>query len=71
LGRRIKEKESRPETDKIKQLIGIELPEGDFDILKEEDKDPVSSKYESSKTEIKEPIDTFYKKRVQAWSILS
>ena len=58
----LKKKDSQPETDKIKQLIGIELPEGDFEILKEEDKDPVRSKYESSKTAIKELIHTFYEK---------
>jgi len=58
----LKKKDSQPETDKIKQLIGIELPEGEFEILKEEDKDQVRSKYESSKTEIKELINTFYEK---------
>ena len=58
----LKKKETQPETDKIKQLIGIELPEGDFEILKEEDKDQVRSKYESSKTEIKQLINTFYEK---------
>jgi len=55
----LKKKESRPETDEIKQLIGIELPEGDFEILKEEDKEQVKTKYESSKSEIKELIKTF------------
>jgi len=55
-------KESQPETDKIKQLIGIELPEGDFEILKEEDKEQVKSRYESSKSEIKELIKTFQEK---------
>lgn len=55
----LKKKESQPETDKIKQLIGIELPEGDFEILKEEDKEQVKTKYESSKSEIKELIKTF------------
>jgi hypothetical protein len=58
----LKKKESQPETDKIKQLIGIELPEGDFEILKEEDKHQVKVKYESSKSEIKELIKTFYQK---------
>ena len=54
----LKKKDSQPETDKIKQLIGIELPDGDFEILKEEDKKTVQSKYESSKTEINdEPRD--------------
>ena len=58
----LKKKESQPETDKIKQLIGIELPEGDFEILKEEDKELVKTKYESSKSEIKDLIKTFYQK---------
>ena len=55
----LKKKESDPETDKIKQLIGIELPAGDFEILKEEDKDKVNSQYEKSKLAIKELIETF------------
>ena len=58
----LKKKESRPETDKIKQLIGIELPENDFELLKEEDKEQVKIRYESSKTEIKELIKTFQEK---------
>ena len=58
----LKKKESQPETDKIKQLIGIELPEGDFEILREEDKEQVKSRYESSKSEIKELIKTFQEK---------
>ena len=58
----LKKKDSQPETDKIKQLIGIELPEGDFEILKEEDKDQLKAKYGSSKSEIKELIKTFYEK---------
>jgi len=58
----LKKKGSQPETDKIKQLIGIELPEGDFEILKEEDKEQVKAKYERSKSEIKELIKTFHEK---------
>jgi hypothetical protein len=58
----LKKKQSQPETDKIKQFIGIELPEGDFEILKEEDKEQVKSQYKSSKSEIKELIETFRKK---------
>jgi len=58
----LKKKDSQPETDRIKQLIGIELPEGDFEILKEEDKEKVKAKYESSKSEIKELIKIFYEK---------
>jgi hypothetical protein len=55
----LKKKESEPELDKIKHLIGIELPEGHFELLKEEDKEQVKIRYESSKKEIKELIETF------------
>ena len=58
----VKKKESQPETDKLKQLIGIELPEGDFEILKDEDKEKVRNKYEASKATIKELIETFQEK---------
>jgi len=58
----LKKKESQPETDKIRQLIGIDLPEGDFEILKEEDKEQVKNQYESSKSEIKGLIKTFQQK---------
>ena len=61
----LKKKESKPERDKINHLIGIELPKGDFEILKEEDKEPVKAKYETSKSEIKELIKTFYEKGYQ------
>ena len=53
MGRWVKEKRQ------LKQLIGIELPEGDFEILKDEDKQPVKDRYESSKKEITELIKTF------------
>jgi len=58
----LKKKESDPETEKIKQLIGIELPEGEYEILKEEDKEQVKTKYEASKLEIKDLIKTFEEK---------
>jgi hypothetical protein len=58
----LKKKASQGEIDKIKQIIGIELPEGDYEILKEEDKEQVKAKYESSKTEIEELIKTFREK---------
>jgi hypothetical protein len=61
----LKKKDSQPVTDKIKQLIGIELPKGDYEILKEEDKDEVKSKYETSKSEIKQLIETFREKGYQ------
>ena len=58
----LRKKEIDPEKDKIKQLLGIELPEGDFEILKEEDKEQVKGQYENSKLEIKELIKTFRQK---------
>jgi len=58
----LKKKDSQPDTDRINQLIGIELPEGDFEILKEKDKEKVKSKYETSKSEIKDLIKMFYEK---------
>ena len=61
----LKKKESQADTDKVKQLIGIELPKEDFQILKEQDKEPVRIKYESSKAEIQELIKTFYEKGYQ------
>jgi len=61
----LKQKESRKDIDKIKQLIGIELPEKDFEILKEQDKAVVKTKYEASKKDIRELIETFYEKGYQ------
>jgi hypothetical protein len=58
----LKKKDSQPELDKIKHLIGIELPEGDFELLKEEDKEQVKTQYESSKSQVKELIATFWEK---------
>jgi hypothetical protein len=55
----LKKKDSQPAIDKIKHLIGIELPEGDFKILKEEDKEPVKAQYNASKAQIQELIETF------------
>lgn len=58
----LKKKDSQPETDKIKQMVGIELPEADFEVLKEEDKQDVKNRYETSKSEIKQLISTFQEK---------
>jgi len=55
----LKKKDSEPHTETIKELIGIELPEGDFELLKEEDKEQVKSAYETSKAQIAELIETF------------
>ncbi len=58
----LRKKDSKPEMNKIKQLIGIELPETDFQLLKPEDKEQIQSRYESSKAEIKQLIDVFEQK---------
>ncbi|MDT8317484.1 MAG: hypothetical protein RQ824_05775, partial [bacterium] len=58
----IKKKGSEPYRDKINQLIGIELPEGDYELIKDEDKAQVRHSYESSKTQIQEMIKIFYAK---------
>jgi len=55
----LKKKDSQPAIDEIKHLIGIELPEGDYKILKEEDKEPVKAQYDASKAQIQELIETF------------
>jgi hypothetical protein len=58
----LRKKDSEPEMNKIKQLIGIELPETDFQLIKPEDKEKIQSQYETSKTEIKQLIDAFEQK---------
>jgi hypothetical protein len=61
----LKKKDSQPSIDKIKHLIGIELPEGNFELLKEADKEQVKAQYETSKTEIETLIKTFRDKGYQ------
>lgn len=58
----LKKKESQPQSDRLKHLIGIELPKTDFEMLKPEDKQKIESQYQSSKTEIVELIETFREK---------
>ena len=58
----LKKKDSQPAIDQIKHLIGIELPEGDFELLKEEDREPVKTQYDASKAQIQELIKTFREK---------
>jgi len=58
----LKKKQSQPEQDKIKRLVGIELPREDFELLKQSDKKAVQDRYETSKAEIKALIETFRKK---------
>ena len=61
----LKKKDSRPHTDKIRELIGIELPEGEYELLKEQDKEQVRAQCYSSKAEIQRLIQTFKDKRYQ------
>ena len=58
----LKKKDSQPQIDKLKHLIGIELPQTDYELLKEEDKHTVQKQYESSKTEIRDLINIFKEK---------
>ena len=58
----LKKKESQPETDKLKQLIGIELPKEDIDLIDIKDMDDLIDRYEGSKEEFKRLIETFYDK---------
>lgn len=55
----VKIKDSQPQIDKLKHLIGIELPQDDYELLDDKDKEAVEEKYRSSKTEIAELIDVF------------
>jgi hypothetical protein len=58
----VKKKQSQPQIDKIKHLVGIELPAGDFELLQEADKQEVRNKYTASKEELEELIKTFQEK---------
>lgn len=58
----LKKKDSQPAIDQVQHLIGIELPEADFEILKEKDKEPVKTRYQASKAEIQALIETFREK---------
>ncbi len=55
----LKKKDSQEHIDKIKGLIGIELPDSEYELLKKHDKEQVETKYESSKAEVAELIQTF------------
>ena len=61
----IKKKDSQHQIDRLKHLVGIELPQTDFELLKEEDKEQVYQRYESSKAEIAELIEVFRTKGYQ------
>ena len=58
----LKKKASQPHTDKLKHLIGIELPQTDYELLLDKDKQSVEAKYQSSKDEIIQLVNTFRQK---------
>jgi hypothetical protein len=58
----MKKKQSQPQVDKVKQLVGRELPADDFELLKEVDKEAVRNKYTASKEGLEELIGTFREK---------
>jgi len=58
----LKKKDSQPQINNLKHLIGIELPQTDYELIKEQDRQAVEQKYQSSKTEIGELIAVFKQK---------
>jgi len=55
----LKKKESQPQIDKLRHLIGIELPSDDYQLLKDGDRQSIEDKYKSSKAEIADLIAVF------------
>jgi len=58
----LRKKDSQPHIDKLKHLVGIELPQEEYEILKQEDKDQVQRQYQSSKSEIDQLVSLFRSK---------
>lgn len=58
----LKKKDSQPQIENLKHIIGIELPQGDYQLLKAEDKQSVERQYQCSKAEITELINIFKEK---------
>ena len=58
----LKKKDCQPQIENLKHMIGIELPAGDYQLLKNEDKQSVEQQYKSSKAEITELINIFKEK---------
>jgi hypothetical protein len=57
-----KKKDSLPQIENLKHIIGIELPQSDYELLKDEDKHSVERQCQSSKAEITELIKMFKEK---------
>ena len=58
----LKKKDSQPHTNKLQHLIGIELPQTDYELLRDSDKQSVKEQYQSSKDEIIQLVATFRQK---------
>ena len=58
----LKKKDSQPQIDNLKHLIGIELPQSDYELIKDQDRQAVEQKYQSSKAEITDLINVFKEK---------
>jgi hypothetical protein len=58
----LKKKDSQPQIENLKHIIGIELPQSDYQLLKDEDKQTVERHYQSSKAEISDLINIFKEK---------
>ena len=58
----MKKKDSQPQINNLKHLIGIELPQTDYELIKDQDRQAVEQKYQSSKAEIGELINVFKEK---------
>jgi hypothetical protein len=55
----LRKEQSKGHLEKVKQLVGIEIPEGDYEVISAHDKEEVQHKYESSKREMEQLIETF------------
>jgi hypothetical protein len=58
----LKKKESQSQIDNLKHLIGIELPKTDYELIKDQDRQAVEQKYQSSKAEMTDLINVFKEK---------
>jgi hypothetical protein len=61
----LKKKDSQPQINNLKHLIGIELPQTDYELIKDQDRQTVEKKYQASKAEICELINVFKEKGYQ------
>jgi hypothetical protein len=55
----LKKKERNPYVLQVKELVGIELPAGDYELLKDEDKDSIAAQLKESKSSMEGLIKIF------------